>query len=676
MSTKRTWQAGLALGSLAACATTPAPKEAGSTDSASVDTAAPFVCPETSTPPDLPTDTWTAAGIAPGGDISFLSRAPSDSTRLYAGSTDNGMYRSDDSGQTWTDLPVTISHTMGPIAIHAEEPDILAISTGRLWLSTDAGNHWTEAPGIGGLNPEEEVHGVSWEGDTLWTINGFSEVFRSDDRGATWSRLPEVTPIVPDPPHVAAMDNRWWDIDAVDGRLFATLHTGDLWVSDDRAASWTRIFEGGDVGLVFGTTKVRDNHIWTASHGFVAHSDDSGATFTVLPLPSPFMVGAATLTADGEYWVGGIYGTLQVNADGSTTPVNVPSTYELRALEAYEDMVFVGHHEGIAKSTDNTTSWQDVNEGLVDLDLATLFAHPDCPGIVWAGTQCERGLFKSTDWGQSWVHETTYMHYTMVVAANPSRPEEVWISTDDHILFTRDLGNLWLEGVPEELRYHFHGLGIDPNAPDTVLIGSVGSGAYADTAAHVYRTDDGGQTWADSSTGLPAFDGSVHVLHFSPTAPGVVWLGTYTGDDISHTGPSRGIGLFRSQDHGQTWVFTDTGAQNVSQMESCDGRTYAATDAGLLATDDEGDTWTAIWTAPDEVLTVACFGPKVVAWSGNGDLVYSPDAGATWQSWQEGLPSVVNPGLSRLYDLQFSGDGGLVTFAFRYQGVYYRPAPE
>lgn len=57
-------------------------------------------CPE-ATLPDLP-DQWTEASIAPGGDLFHAVEAGGV---LYAGSTMNGMYRSDDAGLTWYRLP-------------------------------------------------------------------------------------------------------------------------------------------------------------------------------------------------------------------------------------------------------------------------------------------------------------------------------------------------------------------------------------------------------------------------------------------------------------------------------------------------------------------------------------------------------------------------------------------
>jgi photosystem II stability/assembly factor-like uncharacterized protein len=95
----------------------------------------------------------------------------------------------------------------------------------------------------------------------------------------------------------------------------------------------------------------------------------------------------------------------------------------------------------------------------------------------------------------------------------------------------------------------------------------------------------------------------------------------------------------------------------------------------VLASDDEGLTWSSLWSSPDHVLSVDCQDDHVVAWSGDGTFVYSPDRGATWEDWSEGLPRVPNPGFSRLYDVQISPDASLVYFAFRYEGVFWRGLP-
>ncbi len=668
----------VSLTALAACGGNPATKTSppvSAPDTADSGEVA-FTCPATEASPAPPTGTWTAAGIAPGGDIVFLSEAPAQPGRVYAGSPDNGLYRTDNRGDLWLDLPITISHTRGPIAVHAENPDIIAVSTSYIWITTDGGSTWTQAEGPGSYIPEQEVHGVSWDGDTLWAIAGDSTIYRGDLLGTSWTNLGDIQPIDPGPPpHLSQESDRWWNIQGTEAVLFAAQHTGAVWRSTDGGVEWEQRFDPGDGTLDYRSLSVDGDMVRAASRTSVHLSSDGGETFTDIFVDTHAQLTHVSPHPDGWLLATGHGGVYRIDPDHTVTELIDDTLDAGSGLVLADGTLLVGHPEGIVRSDDNGLTWTEADDGLRDADLATLWVHPDCDGLVWVGTQCERGLFKSNDWGATWNHEPTYMHYTMVVASNPSRPEEVWITTDDQVLFTRDLGELWIEGVPDDLRYHFHGLAIDPNAPDTVLVGSVGSGAYADDTMRVYRTDDSGQTWTSSSDGLPTTEGSAHTIHFSPVEPGVVLLGTYLGGDIAHLGPASGVGLYRSTDHGLSWTHIDGPPDNISQLEWCDGRTYAATETGVLASDDEGLTWSSLWSSPDHVLSVDCQDDHVVAWSGDGTFVYSPDRGATWEDWSEGLPRVPNPGFSRLYDVQISPDASLVYFAFRYEGVFWRGLP-
>jgi hypothetical protein len=96
------------------------------------------------------------------------------------------------------------------------------------------------------------------------------------------------------------------------------------------------------------------------------------------------------------------------------------------------------------------------------------------------------------------------MHYVMVAREDPHDANALWVTSDDRVHRTRDLGGSWEIAVPDSLDVHFHGLDLDPWNRGSVLIGSVGSGTFSDDRSRVYRTDDDGYRWRDSSAGLPS----------------------------------------------------------------------------------------------------------------------------------------------------------------------------
>jgi photosystem II stability/assembly factor-like uncharacterized protein len=148
-----------------------------------------------------------------------LQRAPTRPERLFM-QFHGGVYRSDDAGQTWTDIASGLPSDFGfPLALDPADPDsayliplnadtdrVTADGRVRVYETRDAGATW--AARDGGL-PREHAYltvlreAFDWasEGDALELYFGATsgDVFGSGDAGATWAtvatRLPPVLSI-------------------------------------------------------------------------------------------------------------------------------------------------------------------------------------------------------------------------------------------------------------------------------------------------------------------------------------------------------------------------------------------------------------------------------------------------------------------------------------------------
>ncbi len=149
-----------------------------------------------------PSDRWYR-------DIHKLVLAPSDPTRLFM-STGNGVYRSDDSGGAWqklTESDFPIAYPDHLILSPRDEATLFvsgASTTPNVWREThaaksvvmcsrDAGGHWRLA--ADGLPIEGraaiEAMSVAIAGNTydLYLANTDGEVYVSGDEGARWTRI-------------------------------------------------------------------------------------------------------------------------------------------------------------------------------------------------------------------------------------------------------------------------------------------------------------------------------------------------------------------------------------------------------------------------------------------------------------------------------------------------------
>ena len=133
---------------------------------------------------------------------------PRDPDVIFAGYESSEIYRSDDGGDHWAQLPVSVRFpevTVGPGANLAKrvlmmsasvaDPNELygAIEVGGIIRSTDGGDHWENLSHGQYINDDPvDMHGVlasSFRPGTVLSI-GRAGMFRSDDRGDHWSRVP------------------------------------------------------------------------------------------------------------------------------------------------------------------------------------------------------------------------------------------------------------------------------------------------------------------------------------------------------------------------------------------------------------------------------------------------------------------------------------------------------
>lgn len=629
-------------------------------------------CDATALSEDLSALEWQGPQSAPGGNIRFFA-STSRAERLYAGSTNNGMYISNDSGESWTRLPTQRTHVLGDIAVKPDDPDTLFITSEELWRSSDAGQSWTTISGVGGTNPESGIRGLLFDNERLYVLEGGGRLFVTEDLGEHVEQIAQLeNPVLP-PPHAGGFADetwRWQMVSNGSGTIYAMLHRVGLYRSTDGGYTWDTVHRGF---VSAGTLGADGDTVWFGQEGMLMLSVDGGDTFNP---QDPFDENVVALAAgpDGDYAAATAHqifrGTL-----GRLLPVADAPSGDVEVLRFLPDgTLLIGHGEGIATLADGSDTLVDHSDGLLDPDLAVLMVHPDCPQKVWVGTQCQRGLYASDDFGKTLAHIPFYMHYVMVPQINPMHPDELWVTNDNTLLMSPDLGQTWSQISPMDLAYHFHGLGIDPIDPRHILMGSVGSGIWNDTTMRVYASHDAGATWQDQSTGLPQSVASAHVLHFVQSDPDVVLLGTFRGDDISHAG-DPGVGLYRSTDRGESWSKVGIEALDIAHIAECDGRLYAAADLAILRSDDAGQSWQSALEREAQVLAVACYGATVLAMDQNENVLRSDDGGDTWSDWTQGIRS---RGLGRqyLHDLAITGDGAVALLAVGGEGLYRRKLNE
>jgi photosystem II stability/assembly factor-like uncharacterized protein len=243
----------------------------------------------------------------------------------------------------------------------------------------------------------------------------------------------------------------------------------------------------------------------------------------------------------------------------------------------------------------------------------------------------------------------------------PGRPDSfLFGAAGGGVWRTDDAGRTWTPLFDKGPTAPIGALAIAPSAPDTIYIGSGQPEPRYDVASGegVFKSTDGGRTW--TSLGL---EKTAHIgrLWVSPGDPNVV-LAAAVGDFF---GPNAERGVFRSADGGRTWAHTlaidpDTGAVDLAadpgdpnlifsaawQARQYPWQSYFTEIAGqgsaIWKSADGGVTWTKLggtgWP-PGSLGRISLAATRtaaglrlyaVVSSKAAGGLYRSDDGGASW----------------------------------------------
>jgi photosystem II stability/assembly factor-like uncharacterized protein len=198
--------------------------------------------------------------------------------------------------------------------------------------------------------------------------------------------------------------------------------------------------------------------------------------------------------------------------------------------------------EGVLKSLDGGQTWQNINNGLGNLYVGSLFMHPENPDILLAAAGNNQyyqgaGVYITTDGGNSW-QQTLREGGTTSVEFSTSDPNIAYASDPGAVYRSNDGGFTWAQmdsdaqgwGPPGVLAGFPIDLQVDPRDPDRVFANNYGGGNFLST--------DAGATWSVASTGYTG--AQVRAIAVDPIDPARVYAAARSG-------------IFASDDGGVAW---------------------------------------------------------------------------------------------------------------------------
>lgn len=260
---------------------------------------------------------------------------------------------------------------------------------------------------------------------------------------------------------------------------------------------------------------------------------------------------------------------------------------DIEALDDdYRFVLVASASGGVWKSTNAGTTWEPIFDdyGAASIGSVAIF-QPD-PNILWVGTGEPNnrnsvawgdGIYKSTDGGETFTNmglEDT--HQISHVLTHPTDPDIVYVGAIGHlwgytgdrgVFKTTDGGQTWQRVLYVDEMTGCSALVMDPNNPEVLYAGMYqrlrrpwrfDSGG---PNGGIFKTTDGGRNWTKLTQGLPRGDTGKIGLAISRTNPNILNAfveaeQTPRGGEIDPANPSSGV--YRSEDGGQSWTQMNT----------------------------------------------------------------------------------------------------------------------
>jgi photosystem II stability/assembly factor-like uncharacterized protein/uncharacterized coiled-coil protein SlyX len=223
---------------------------------------------------------------------------------------------------------------------------------------------------------------------------------------------------------------------------------------------------------------------------------------------------------------------------------------------------------GVWKTTNNGVTWEPVFDDQGTSTIGDVTVAPSNQDIVWAGTgepnnrqssSWGNGVYKSMDGGKTWKNMgLADTHHIGRIVIHPFNPDIVYVAALGHLwgpnkergLFkTTDGGQTWVNTKFIDDNTGFVDVAMDPESPTTLYAASYqrrrrgwgfnGGGP----GSGLYKTTDGGETWVKLTKGLPKGNTGRIGIDIYRSDPNSVYA------IIEH----QEGGVFRSEDKGLTW---------------------------------------------------------------------------------------------------------------------------
>jgi photosystem II stability/assembly factor-like uncharacterized protein len=319
---------------------------------------------------------------------------------------------------------------------------------------------------------------------------------------------------------------------------------------------------------------------------------------------------------------------------------------------------------GVWKTNDYGRVWTPIFDDQPTGSIGALDVAQSNPNIIYVGSgeglqrpdlSTGDGIYKSTDGGKTWKHLGLKDGQQIgAILIDPKDPDRLFVAVLGHpygpntergVFRSTDGGESWGKVLYKDENTGAIALAFDPNNSQTIYAdlwaarqGPWENGQWHGPGSGLYKSTDGGTTWRQLTKGLPSAKDNLGRIGFAvaPSNPSRL----YATVDSPRLG-----GIYRSDDAGESWqrttderrlwgrgddfaeVRVDT--KNKDIVYAANTSTYRSTDGGKTFTAIKGapggDDYHTLWINPDN--------PKIILLASDQGAVITVNGGETWSSW-------------------------------------------
>jgi hypothetical protein len=393
---------------------------------------------------------------------------------------------------------------------------------------------------------------------------------------------------------------------------------GDIFTSVDNGTTWTA---RGNVPGTFLTRLVAGSEaLFARSSNGLYRSTDQGDTWALQLDPGVFI---GKVFANGTQVLAptgnGLFYSTNSGTNWTNVTGNLPMT--VHAAVIHNGDMYAGMLDSaVYKSTNNGATWFRAWNITTRRDVNFLATFGN---TIYAAHSSEARLFSSTDNGLTW----TQSDILAIGAINEYVNDLLVTSSGIYVplLYQTSFSLPWGGGVyvsTNGTSWSFNNDGLIPRWIDAVA-SSQGDVLAATRGGGIFRSTNQGQSWNSSSAGLV----KSRVLHLSYTNGGQKFYSSIYGG-----------GFFVSEDSAQSWQSRNTGFENIfslpviTQFLIKGTSWFAGTeDDGLYKSTNEGTSWFKSGMDPFVFTGLAVRGNDLFATQAVTDGVFrSTDDGFSW----------------------------------------------